>query len=376
MQIAYIRKGGNWMYMKRMLGSALACAVVMASAGSVATAENTHQQLSVSPSATTEVPEKVDAGKLRISVVRQLNVGDYYEQWIAGVQEEAERLKIDLDIYNANGDNARQALDMQQAVATKPDAIIIGWGFGDTLKPGIDAARDAGIPMVAYYVQVEPSDEVAVVDQGDVLMMEGILAQLATDLGGGELDAEVIYAYVPGYQALDIRHTVWAKFLEENPGVKTVATIGVVNPNTAAQTADQAKAALTANRGVKAIIAPWDEFAKGASLAVEELGLQEDVKVYGIDISTADISVMTKPDSPWVITATTDATNVGSVVLRAAALKAVDQLEGRILSVPPLLVRQEALLSEGIKNMDQLSEKFPGLRTPELLSAPWMESMK
>ena len=32
------------------------------------------------------------------------------------MQSEAERLKIKLDIYNADGDNARQALFLQQAV--------------------------------------------------------------------------------------------------------------------------------------------------------------------------------------------------------------------------------------------------------------------
>ena len=76
-----------------------------------------------------------------------------------------------------------------------------------------------------------------------------------------------------GYQSLDIRDTVWKSFVKDNSGIKTVATIGVVNPNTVVQVADQTKAALTTNRDVKAIIAPWDEFAKGASRGVEELGL-------------------------------------------------------------------------------------------------------
>ena len=74
--------------------------------------------------------------------------------------------------------------------------------------------------------------------------------------------------------------------------------------------------------------------------------------MYGVDISTADISVMTKPDSPWVITASTDATNVGSVVMRASALKAVWQLDGEILSVPPVFITQEALHAARIQNMD------------------------
>jgi simple sugar transport system substrate-binding protein len=131
-----------------------------------------------------------------------------------------------------------------------------------------------------------------------------------------------------------------------------------------------------ANRDVKAVIAPWDGFARGATRGIEELSLQNKIKVYGIDISTADISVMTKPGSPWVITATADAASVGSVVLRAAALKALGQLEGEFLSVAPVLVTQKALRAKQIRNMDQLKESFPDLRTSNLIRAPWMDNLK
>jgi simple sugar transport system substrate-binding protein len=206
-------------------------------------------------------------------------------------------------------------------------------------------------------------------------MMAGVLRQLTTDLGAGKVSADVIYVYAPGYHSLDIRDTIWKTFVKDNPGIRTVATIGAVNPDTAAQIAAQTKAALTTNPAVKAIIAPWDGFAKGACLGVEELGLQKRIKVYGIDISNADIAVMSKPDSPWVVTATADAANVGSIVMRAAALKAVGQLDGEVLTVPAVLVTQRELRAAKIQNLDQLSQHFPELRTPKILAAPWMDKM-
>jgi hypothetical protein len=77
-----------------------------------------------------------------------------------------------------------------------------------------------------------------------------------------------------------------------------------------------------------------------------------------------------------VITATADAASVGSVVLRAAALKALGQLEGEFLSVAPVLVTQKALRAKQIRNMDQLKESFPDLRTSNLIRAPWMDNLK
>jgi len=331
---------------------------------------------SIKPDASAEIPAKFKDGQVRIAVVRQLNTGDVYQEWIKGVEAEAKKLNIKLDVYNADGDNAKQALFLQQAVATQPDAILIGWGFGDSLKAGIDAAASAGIPVVTYYVQAQCSDKLVTVDQGDDLMMQGILDGMKADLGGDGVEAEVIYVYVPGYQALDLRDGVWKKFLAANPGIKTVATVGVVDANTATKTADQSKAALTANPNVRAIVAPYDEFTKGATLAIEELGLQDKVKAYGMDISTADIAVMTKDKSPWVITATTDQANVGSTALRTAAAKIAGDLLGDTLSVPPLIVTQKDLLESGVKNVEQLAEKFPGLRTPDVSKSPWMDKLQ
>ena len=97
--------------------------------------------LSVSPDAPTDVPEMFANGEANIAVVRQLNVGDVYQAWISGVEAEAAKLGVNLTIYNADGDNARQALQLQQAVATKPDAILIGWGFATAFRPDLPPPR-------------------------------------------------------------------------------------------------------------------------------------------------------------------------------------------------------------------------------------------
>ncbi len=329
-------------------------------------------QLTVKSDAPSAVPADVADGGFKIAVVRQLNVGDVYQAWIAGVQEEAERLGVELTIFNADGDNAKQALQLQQAVASGPDAVVIGWGFGDSLKAGLDAAAAAGIPVVASNASIEASDDVTLVNQSEHLMMEGIMQQMQTDMGG-KVEGDMIYVYVAGYRPLDLRNEVWMKWKSDNPGINEVAQIGVVNANTAAETANQAVAALQANPKTVAIVAPYDEFTKGATLAIQELGLEEKVKAYGMDISTADISVMIADGSPWVATATTDMTNFGRISLRVAAGEATGSYDGNNLEIPPLVITRDDLLEKGVENVDQLAEAFPGLATPGLAVAPWMK---
>lgn len=297
-----------------------------------------------------------------IALVRQLSTGDYYEQWLSGAQAEATKLGVNLSTYSADGDNAKQATQLQQATAAKPGAIIIDHGFTDSLKAPTAAAIAAKIPIVSFDVDTGNTG-VTTVDQSDATIAKDITDKLVSDTGG---KAQVIYAYVAGYAPLDKRNAVWKSVEAANPGLQQVAQVGVVNDSTAAQTADQVKAALQAHPGVTAILAPYDEFAKGAVQAVNELKLDGKVKVYGADISNADIAVITAADSPWVATAATDPANVGAVTVRAAYLKATGGSVDAAIEVPPALITQDVLKAKSITTVPQLVKAFPDLDTPTI----------
>ena len=339
--------------MIRKQATILLAATALAVAGAVPVAAQ-----DASPSAAPGGTEGVS-----IALVRQLAEGDYFQLWEAGAQQQAADLGVELTVYNASGDNAKQALDIETAVNAQPDAIIIDHGFAETVAPAAVAALDAGIPVVAFDVNV--GDERAVqLEQSDADIAGLALEQLVADTGG---EGDVLYVYVAGFAPLDRRDAVWQEVKAANPGLVEVAQIGAVNDSTAATVADQAKAALQANPNVKAIFAPYDEFAKGATLAVEELGLTDQVKVYGADISTADIGVITADASPWVATVAADPTNVGAVAVRAAYLKALGEEVATPVIVPVALITQAQLRDGGVQNMEQLAAAVPELQTPDLL---------
>lgn len=306
-----------------------------------------------------------DDDAISIALVRQLGTGDYFELWLAGAQAEADKLGVDLSIYNANGDDAQQALDIESAINDGVDAIAVDHGFAETVQPGVKDALDADIPVVAF--DVDAGDDRAIsVTQSDAVLAEQVLGQLVTDTDG---EADVIYVYVAGFAPLDNRNVVWEDVKSQNPGLNQVAQIGVVNDSTATEVANQAKAALQANPNVTAIFAPYDEFAKGATLAIQELGLEDSVKVYGADISTADIEVITAENSPWVATAATDPANVGAVTIRAAFLAATGGDVPASIEIPPTLITREGLLEKKVATIQDLTAAFPELSTPDLVPA-------
>ncbi len=57
------------------------------------------------------------------------------------------------------------------------------------------------------------------------------------------------------------------------------ARFGAFNDTTASTVADQAKPAMRANPSIKVVFAPYDEFARGVKLALNELKLGGAVKI-------------------------------------------------------------------------------------------------
>jgi simple sugar transport system substrate-binding protein len=85
---------------------------------------------------------------------------------------------------------------------------------------------------------------------------------------------------------------------------------------------------------------------------------------------------MTKKDSPWKATATTDPGAVGAAVTRTLALRLSGQLDSNKVVFPGVLVTQSFLLESQIKNMDDLRAKLPDLNLAKVASPPWIQSIR
>jgi simple sugar transport system substrate-binding protein len=313
-----------------------------------------------------ELPAKFKE-PVKVALVRQLGSGDFFQQWLIGAREQAKALNIDLQVSDARNNNDQQATDLQRAIDQKPAAIIVDHGLAPTVNPLIDKAVKAGIPVVAFDVETK-NPKVVSIQQSDVDAGKRISEELVKGIGG---KGQVGYVYVAGFAPLDRRNQGWKSIKAANPGVKQVAQFGKVSDSTASDTQEQANAAITAHPGVKAVLAPYDEFAKGVINALESAN-KTDVKVYGADISTPDIAIMTKDGSPWVATIATDPANVGRVAVRAAALKVNGDAIDRDVLIQPSIITQDFLKQNAIKSLEDLRAKLPDLDTKDTATADWI----
>ena len=251
-----------------------------------------------------------------IALVRYLSTGDFFQAYLAGVERQAEALGMELRVFDSRQDAALQSDMMDQAIGLGVDGIVVQHGLTESMQPAVQRAVEAGIPVVAFDVNVG-NEAVPQIEQSDRDLARLALEQAIEDNGE---DFAAGYVYVAGIAPLDRRDETWAEFKERYPGIEEVARFGTLDNPIANSVANQAAAVLRANPDIEVMFAPYDEFAKGVKIAVDEAGMSQDIKIYSADVSTADIAAMREPGSAWVATAATNPAVVGEVSVRALAM--------------------------------------------------------
>ncbi|WP_429933597.1 substrate-binding domain-containing protein [Agrobacterium vitis] len=315
-------------------------------------------------------PAPFDKKTVNIAVVSYLGGGDWLQAFEAGVKRQADALGINLTVSQARNDNDAERALIEQAINLKVDGIIINNGRPEVLQDVAQKALDAGIKVVAYDVNLD-NPNIPQIEQSDADMAKLVLDQAIKDKGDGFNGGAI---YVAGFAPLDRRYAVWKDYVAKH-NLKEKAVWGVVNDTVPATVADQTKAVLRANPDISVIFTPWDEFAKGAKLAIDELGLSSKVKIYGVDISTADIQLMIEPDSAWVATVATNAAVVGEVSVRAVSLAVAGQNPGQSVLLKPTLITRDDLVNNKIGSIEELQQKFPAFLKSDAATAAWIPSV-
>jgi len=313
-------------------------------------------------------PAPFDKGDVKIALVGYISAGDFFEAFQSGAQAQAKKLNIDLRVFPGKQDAALEREQIEQAVNLGVKAIVIDHGLPESLKDVAQKALDAGVKVIAFDVNLD-NPKIPQVEQSDHLLARLALEQAIRE-NGEKFKAG--YVYVAGFAPLDRRDEVWTEFKKKYSGIEEVARFGAVNATTAASVADQAKAVLRAHPEITVVFAPYDEFARGVKLAVNELGLTGKIKIYSADVSTADIGEIVEKDSPWVATAATNPAVVGAAAIRAAALAVAGQDPGHNIVVEPTLLTQADLRAAGVTTIDELKAKVPAFAKSAAATAPWI----
>ncbi|KAB8139433.1 sugar ABC transporter substrate-binding protein [Gracilibacillus oryzae] len=323
------------------------------------------------------VPEAFQAEEaLKIMVVRKIGGDDHTAQFLAGAQQEATALGMEVDTFSANGDTETFYNTIQQAIDQQYDGLVISHGDDARTVEMVQQARDAGIEVVTFDSEPKLKDVegVTLTSQNDEALAQLVLDKLVEEQGP---EAKIGYLWVDGFPPMVRRNNVYTSVLEENPGIEEVKRFGdATDPQMKTQNAVSAWLTELPEGELDAIFATWDAFATGATRALIEAG-REEVAIYGIDVSNADLQLMQQEGSPWKYTAAVDPKLIGAVNVRLLAKKLAGEETPQEYSLEPSLISQEELNASGEEvNMETLSEVIEGWGQSDAFLEDWMVTLK
>jgi ribose transport system substrate-binding protein len=92
------------------------------------------------------------------ALLPQGNDQAYGTTYLPPMEAKAAELGINLTITNSEYDGDKQASECEVAVAAQPDGIILWPAIADTIRPCLEAADAAGIPVWVTNADVNPED--------------------------------------------------------------------------------------------------------------------------------------------------------------------------------------------------------------------------
>jgi simple sugar transport system substrate-binding protein len=324
------------------------------------------------------VPERFAGGEAtKIKVIRKIGGDDHTAQFLAGAKEEGEALGFQVDVFTANGDTAKFLDAIAQGLEEDYDGFIISHGDDAATVDAVQKLVDAGKSVVTF----DSTDELAKIEgvtltsQDDEALATLALDQLIKDTNG---EANIVYLWVDGFPPMVRRNNVYQEKLDSNPGIKEIERFGVAAADTSLKTQNAVAAMLNKHpKGeIDAIFATWDAFAIGAARAIKEAG-RDEIKIYGIDVSNADLQEIQDESSSWKYTAAVDPKLIGAVDMRLLAKKLAGEETPETYNLEASLISQEALLeSKEPINMVNLADTIEGWGQSTVFEEEWMKTLK
>ncbi|MFI9509907.1 sugar ABC transporter substrate-binding protein [Nocardia sp. NPDC052566] len=223
----------------------------------------------------------VSEGKLgSVAVVTHGSAGDAFWSVVKnGAQAAGKDLGVRVD-YNSSGDPGQQAKLIDNAVAQKVDGIVVSMANPDALKPSIEKAVAAGIPVVTINSGENESAKFGAI--GHVGQSETLAGQLA---GKRLAEAKKTKMLCVIHEAGNIGANQRCDGASKGFGNATTLQVDINNP-TEAQS--RIKSALEADKSIDAVLTLNSQVAARAVDAVKESASAATVATFDLNTDVVE----------------------------------------------------------------------------------------
>ncbi|MER7506525.1 substrate-binding domain-containing protein [Nonomuraea pusilla] len=224
----------------------------------------------------------------RVGLVQINQQAIFFNEMNAGAQQAAKEANVDLTIFNANDDPAKQNEAIDNFVQQQFDAVIVVAIDVEGIKPAVKIAKDAGLKVVAVDAIVDSPavdtqvgvDNAAAAKQAGDFVNKWSQEHKLTAPKIGVVGA--LNSFIQNIRKDDFNKTV------EAAGAKIVQTVDGQNKQEAAMTA--AENLLTSRSDMNIVYATGEPALLGTVAAVKSQNAADRVKVFGWDLTKEAIS--------------------------------------------------------------------------------------
>lgn len=212
----------------------------------------------------------------------------FFTQMNEGAQKAADAAGVKLVIFNANNDPAAQNNAIETYIQQKVDGIVVVAIDTNGIMPAVNAAAAANIPVTAVDAVLPAGPQkaqIGVDNEGAGKAMGEFFNKYVTDSMGGKAKLGIVGALNSTIQ--NIRQKGFEDEVKSNSGVTTAGVVDGRNVQDSALSA--AESLITANPDLNAIYATGEPALLGAVAAVESQGKQDQIKVFGWDLTAQAI---------------------------------------------------------------------------------------
>ena len=241
------------------------------------------------------------ATKLKIAHIPKLGTIGYFQAADKGVQRACKAIKATCAYKGPTEITAAaQVKEINAAVQSGYNVIILAANDKDALVPSLKAARKKGVTVVTYDSDVAAAGRSVFINQASSQGIGQALAKSANDLAGGSGEIAILSTTPDA-----TNQNVWIKYMEEEiaakySNLKVVATAyGLDKPE---ESTTETQGLIQKYPNVKVIVSPTSvgivaaaKYVSGSSskgkVFVTGLGLPNDMKTYIKDGSGAQASL-------------------------------------------------------------------------------------
>lgn len=258
-----------------------------------------------------------------------------------GAQKEASSLGIDMVVLDGQGDSATQISQIEDQIAAGVDGFIISPNNSEEIVPGIEAANDAGIPVVTVDA-IAAAGEVAGHVGFDNEAAGAVAAQELARLVGDKGDVLELTGAQGAYHAVRRGGGFNEAMTSDHPNVNVITRDAEWNADNALSlTVDN----FTANQDIKGVFTHNDEMVRGVVSGLSQVGhgalAGEDGHIAVVGVDGTPLALERIRSGEQDATVQQDPFEMGALAVSAidSAMKGESVEEEQLLE--PLLVTRE-----------------------------------